>query len=535
MTASHYKIDTCIFWHAVSGTFLCKRQTSILLHTTESISSAYISSLLNLHLNTAHNILNESIVASLRIKHCKIINHCNDTGKDMNKIGSGIFFFLIRTILIHYTNKILPTISSQYLDEIQTNIRVRPIPWEGYVRANLLTANEASLIKSTEKEQPEKRSEIIGKNSDKYADTIVDLLSRISRDDVIKYILSFAEEVVVEVPNFTKALLKRDVLNVLVQLLQKNDEQIYLLSTQLLVVLVNVEKAPTTIIDKLLKFLATKLVSSPNVNFQVIGIQSLGGLVSKRWYRGEFWNSRQQVMPLVLKIMTSSKGNMQLQYDTLLILWLLTFDKKCANGSVSEFEVIPILLDIARSTVKEKIMRLAIASLVNIVNMAPEIGIPTLISHSALSLIKTLSDRKWTDDELIDDLNTLGTILQEKFDSMTTFDEYNSEIVGKKLTWSPPHRSDMFWKQNITEFKQNNWKTLTQLANIISSSSDDVSLAVACNDIARITSELPESIKILEKLGTKIKVMELMNYSDPEVRYEALRATQAFISQSFKG
>jgi V-type H+-transporting ATPase subunit H len=421
------------------------------------------------------------------------------------------------------------------LDEIQSNIRVRPIPWEGYVRANLLSANEAALIKSIEKEPPAKRGEIIGKNPDQYADTVVELLSRISRDDVVKYILSFAGEFAVELPEFTQSLLKRPILDVLVRLLQKNDEQIYLLSAQLLVVLVNVQEAEAPIVDALVGFLANKLVSSPNVNFQVIGVQSFGGLVGKRWYRGEFWNARQQVIPSILKIMTTSKGNLQLQYHTLLILWLLTFDKTCANGIVGEFEVIHTLIDIARSTVKEKIMRLAIATLVNIVNMGPNIGIPTLISHSALPLIKTLSDRKWADDELIEDLRTLGTILQEKFDSMTTFDEYNSEIVGKKLTWSPPHRSDVFWKQNIGKFKESNWKTLTQLANIISSSSDDVSLAVACNDIARIIAELPESIKVLEKLGTKIKVMELMNYSEPEVRYEALKATQAFISQSFKG
>lgn len=429
----------------------------------------------------------------------------------------------------------LPIISSQYLDEIQSNIRVRPIPWEGYVRANLLTTAEASLIKSIEKESAEKRAESIAKNPSLYAGTVVELLSRISRDDVVKYILSFAGEFAVKVPSFSDSLLEKPIYDILVKLLDKNDEQIHLLSAQLLVILVNIKEAPASTVDALLQFLATKLASSPNVYLQVIAVQSFAELLGKRWYRAQFWHARQQVMPPIIKIFTTAKGNLQLHYHTLLILWLLTFDKTCATGLVNEYEVVLLLLDTAKTTVKEKIMRLAIATLVNIVNLAPSIGIPTLISHSALRLIKLLSDRKWADEELIEDLSSLGTILQEKFDSMTTFDVYNSEIIGKRLTWSPPHRSEMFWKQNIGKFKEANWKTLTQLAHIISSSSDDVSLAVACNDIARIISELPESIKVLEKLGTKIKIMELMNYTDPEVRYEALKATQAFISQSFKG
>jgi V-type H+-transporting ATPase subunit H len=102
------------------------------------------------------------------------------------------------------------------------------------------------------------------------------------------------------------------------------------------------------------------------------------------------------------------------------------------------------------------------------------------------------------------------------------------------LQWSPAHKSDNFWKANIGKFKEQDWKILKELAQIINESQDSLVLAVACSDISYIINELPESARLLEKLGAKVKIMSLMNSSDPEVRFEALTATQTFITHSFK-
>lgn len=85
-------------------------------------------------------------------------------------------------------------ISSQFLDDIQSNIRVRPIPWEGYVRANLLSASDAGLIKSIEKQTREKRLAIVEKEVDNYSATIMRLLKDITREDVVKYLLCLTSD-----------------------------------------------------------------------------------------------------------------------------------------------------------------------------------------------------------------------------------------------------------------------------------------------------------------------------------------------------
>jgi V-type H+-transporting ATPase subunit H len=403
-----------------------------------------------------------------------------------------------------------------------------------------VTASEAGLIKTIEKQPRDKRVAIIDDEAELYAATVVDVLSRITRDDVVKYILSLTGDFATESLQFARALLDpaKRTYDVLVKLLEKPDEQIHLLSSRALVALLTrpqqdqqqvKEKLPP-----LLSYICKKLSTSPNANIQDIAAQHYGVLLHVKRYRSVFWDAKKEIVPPLIKILDSSKGKLQLQYHTLLIFWLITFEKTPAADVITEFDLVPVLLDISKNSVKEKIIRLAVATLVNTANLAPRVSIPALLSHSALALVKTLSERKWADEELIEDLQTLKTKLQDAFDSMTTFDEYNSEIIGKKLKWSPPHRSDTFWKQNIAQFKDVDWRILKSLANIIASSNDQVTLAVGCNDISRIITELPESLKVLERLGTKVKIMQLMNSPDSDVRYEALKATQTFISHSFK-
>lgn len=393
-------------------------------------------------------------------------------------------------------------------------------------------------MKSIEKQSKDKRVEVVEKSPQLYATTIVELLSRITRDDVVKYILSLAGDFAADVPEFSNSLLENEdaAYSILVKLLDKNDEQIHLLSAKTLVVLMSIRQASESHVASLFNFLSTKLSASPNTNLQDIAVQSFDLVLRTKPYRNIFWKHHSQNIPPLLKILNGSKNSVQLQYHALLIFWLVSFEKPACNDLVTKYEIIPVLLDIAKNAVKEKITRVTIATLNNTVQLANKHSVDSLLANSGLSLVKTLAERKWTDEELISDLDQLKDSLQEAFDSMSTFDEYQSEIESKKLKWSPPHRSELFWKDNAFKFKEVDWKMIKLLDSILSnaSSSDAVSLAVACNDISRIITELPESLKVMEKLGTKIKIMELMNHSDSEVRYQSLKATQNFISHSFK-
>jgi V-type H+-transporting ATPase subunit H len=76
-----------------------------------------------------------------------------------------------------------------------------------------------------------------------------------------------------------------------------------------------------------------------------------------------------------------------------------------------------------------------------------------------------------------------------------TFEVYQAELLSGRLTWSPPHQSDLFWTKNWRELKKENYALLRILARLLSTASDPVVLSVAANDIGHYVKRDPSSKK----------------------------------------
>ena len=127
-------------------------------------------------------------------------------------------------------------------------------------------------------------------------------------------------------------------------------------------------------------------------------------------------------------------------------------------------------------------------------------------------------------------------MLGEYTSSQTTFDEYASEVLNGHLRWSPPHRSDTFWRENARKIIDNNQGELPKsLAEILGKAWEENKqvLAIACNDVGWLVKEAPEKRGQLEKLGIKVRVMELMTDPDEGVRWESLRTVGEWLRYSF--
>ena len=152
------------------------------------------------------------------------------------------------------------------------------------------------------------------------------------------------------------------------------------------------------------------------------------------------------------------------------------------------------------------------------------------------NLLSNLKGRHLTDTDLLEDLSTLTDMLEEYTSSQTTFDEYASEVLAGHLRWSPPHRDGNFWRENASKILTDNKGELPKkLAEILRKSWDNNKqvLAIACNDVGYLVKECPEKRSVLEKLGLKARVMELMGEADENVRWESLRAVGEWLKYSF--
>lgn len=83
-----------------------------------------------------------------------------------------------------------------YLSSLQNNIRSRPIPWDGAVRAGTISDDQLSKIRAVDKVRKEQRKEIVEGDLDAYRTLFVGgggkagvLEAAAKRADVVQYIL----------------------------------------------------------------------------------------------------------------------------------------------------------------------------------------------------------------------------------------------------------------------------------------------------------------------------------------------------------
>ena len=88
-----------------------------------------------------------------------------------------------------------------YLSSLQNNIRARPIPWEGAVRAGTITDNDLKTIKAVDKVRKDQRRQTVEADLEAYQSLILGgskgksvLESAAKRADVVQYMLVLTDD-----------------------------------------------------------------------------------------------------------------------------------------------------------------------------------------------------------------------------------------------------------------------------------------------------------------------------------------------------
>ncbi|CAO3613026.1 unnamed protein product [Cunninghamella blakesleeana] len=415
-------------------------------------------------------------------------------------------------------------VSNQYLDKKAAQVRQKPMLWEGYERANLLTHAQLELIKSIDKKSPEEIQNAVRGKEVAYASLILYLLKNLSRADTMQYVCVLADDIL-------------SVNNQNARGFHTSEDEIFHMvpfsvAAKVLTTLATSSPHPEKAnLYELYTWLSQQLATS-NVNAIDIAVQELESLLGVRQYRFPFWTTPNAAKNLVNRLDKSSTP--QMQYQVIFCLWLLTFEPEIAAEINDKFDIITSLVDIAKSSVKEKVIRVSIATLKNLVEKAPAENLAAMLVAKLLPFTENLATRKWTDNDILDDLEYLKERLQENFQSLTTFEHYASEVETGKLEWSPPHKSEVFWKENAHKLEENNFQLLRSLARILSTSTNALVLSVAANDVGQyIKFSSGRGKRIIQEIGAKQRIMELMTHEDKDVRYQALSAVQKLMHQAW--
>jgi V-type H+-transporting ATPase subunit H len=249
--------------------------------------------------------------------------------------------------------------------------------------------------------------------------------------------------------------------------------------------------------------------------------------------------------------------NVQLLYDILFTCWVSLFDP-LAIDILHRRKIIPVVHDVLKRSAKEKCIRASLLILDTLLTMQTRystgedsnLAVMSTINNgkgprfftdmSGIGMLKTiqiLQKRNWEDQDVVAQLAALEKQLHENLDDLTTFSEYVGEVHSGVLEWSPAHTSVKFWKENLRNFEAKEYEILRELAELLKTTTHDVTLAVACFDFGEFLRHHPQGRKILalpQFAGVKEKILSLMSHESPEVARHALLATQKIMVQRWE-
>ncbi|KAL1122374.1 hypothetical protein AAG570_003779 [Ranatra chinensis] len=420
------------------------------------------------------------------------------------------------------------------LQQQASEIRNQRINWQAYVKSMMITEDDYSLICSFDYADAAGREKLIVKERTQLAKTFLNLLEHVSKDQTIQYILVMIDDMLqedrsrVELFREHSGRKKEPSCGQFLNLLNGSDGFIINMTAR---IIAKIACWSSDLMDKsdltfYLTWLKDQLKLTNNEYMQSVA-RCLQMMLRIDEYRSAFISV--DGISTLLSVL-SGRVNFQIQYQLIFCLWVLTFNPKLAER-MNKFSVIPILADILSDSVKEKVTRIILAVFRNLIEKPEDSTVSkehciAMVQSKVLKQLSILEQRKFDDEDIVEDVQFLNEKLQASVQDLSSFDEYATEVKSGRLEWSPVHRSSQFWRENAPRLNEKNYELLRILIHLLETSRDALVLSVASFDIGEYVRHYPRGKHVIEQLGGKQLVMQLLTHEDPNVRYEALLAVQ---------
>jgi V-type H+-transporting ATPase subunit H len=312
----------------------------------------------------------------------------------------------------------------------------------------------------------------------------------------------------------------------LLRCLSKGDDYISAKAAKIIAVLLcSSKQVPNHDFSTLLDWISSQINNQRNAGLADISAQLLASLLRVRGLRLPFYNTSRGMSTLV-DALKRNQNNPQMQYQIILCLWLLSYETEIAETMDHKYGILETLIKITRKAVKEKVIRVCVATFRNLAEKALKFNISAMLVYRLLPLCEQLAGRKFQDEDILEDVQALCEILRVEFQNISSYEAYVTELENHRLDWTPVHLSEKFWEENAHRFNDNNYALLKALASQLTPTANHTVLAVVVHDIGQYIKYCPLGKHVLTEIGAKHRIIELMEHEDPDVRYHALSAVQ---------
>ncbi|AET03991.2 vacuolar H+-ATPase subunit H, putative [Medicago truncatula] len=459
----------------------------------------------------------------------------------------------------------------------------RDIPWETYMSTKLISGTSLQLLRRYDHRSESQRAQLLDDDGPAYVRVFVHVLRDIFKEDTVEYVLAMIDEMLTANPKRARLFhdnaladddtyepfliflyqfiiikhikpysqfkvsfssLHINVANMIILLLRKGNWFVQEKSCKILALIVSVrpknqsgvasngeasnEKKPFTSIDDVLiglvKWLCEQLKKPSHPSRGVpTAINCLSTLLKEPVVRSNFVQTDGVKLLVPLICPASTQQSIQLLYETCLCIWLLSYYEP-AIEYLATSRTLPRLIDVVKSSTKEKVVRVVVLTLKNLMSKGT-LG-AQMVDLQLPQVVQSLKAQAWSDEDLLEALNSLEEGLKDNIKKLSSFDKYKQEVLLGNLDWSPMHKDPIFWRENITNFEEHDFQILRVLLTILDSSNDPRTLAVACFDISQFIQSHPAGRIIVTDLKAKERVMKLMNHESAEVTKNALLCIQ---------
>ncbi|CAB3380459.1 Hypothetical predicted protein [Cloeon dipterum] len=433
--------------------------------------------------------------------------------------------------------------ATSVLQQQASEIRQQRVNWQSYQQSQMISNEDYTFIVALDTATDGKaREELLKSQRGQCAKTFLSLLGHVSKDTTIQYILVMLDDLLqedrsrVEIFREHSARKRESLWSPFLNMLNRPDGFIVNMTSRIVAKLAcwSVEPMERSDLQFYLTWLKDELQKQGNDYIQSVA-RCLQMLLRHDEYRKAF--IAVDGVTTLLSVL-SSRQNFQIQYQLIFCLWVLTFNPEMA-GRMNRYNVIPILADILSDSVKEKVTRIILAVYRNLIEKPEDNAISkencvAMVHCKVLKQLSILEQRKFDDEDIQSDIEFLNEKLHNSVQDLSSFDEYATELKSGRLEWSPVHKSAKFWRENAGRLNEKNYELLHILIKILETSRDPLKLSVASFDIGEYVRHYPRGKNIIEQLGAKQLVMQLLGHEDYNVRYEALLAVQKLMVHNWE-
>jgi len=428
--------------------------------------------------------------------------------------------------------------ATSLLEQRANEIKAQKPNWPSYLQSNMISEEDYQVLQSLESSN---RDQLLLHQRPKVAQTLVSLLSHVSKEHTVQWLLVAVDAIISEdtsrVDMFRQHAQQQDEnqWTVFLNLLTRPDHFTTHITARVIAKLACWgDRLSGSDLTFYLTWLKDQLKAQGNEYIQSV-CRCLQMVLRDQYYREVF--HEMDGVPSIVQVLSSGQHNFQIQYQLTFCLWVLTFSTPIAT-SMNKVGVVGALGDVLQQSVKEKVTRITLAVLRNLVEK-PDQAVARdnclqMVQCKVLKQLEILAQKKFEDEDITADIEFLNERLQTSIQDLSSFEEYCSEVRSGRMEWSPVHKSEKFWRENCHRLNENNYQLLRILISLMESSSEALVLAVACHDIGQYARHYPRGKKVLEQLEGKQSVMAHLSHAEPSVRYEALLAVQKLMVHNWE-